>query len=252
MNGPDSPATTPILILGASSPMARGLAAALAEEGHPLFLAARDIEECARLASDLRVRYGATVCHGHFDAEDIESHLPFLGTVLETMGSLGGAVSLVGTMGENPSTLDPLEAERIIRGNFLGVVTILGACATHFESQRRGVILGVGSVAGDRGRQSNFVYGAAKGALALWLSGLRNRMYAKDVRVVTFKPGFVDTAMTYGKPGTFCVADPMDAGRAMAKALKGGPDIVYYPRMWRGIMAIIQHIPEAVFKRLKL
>ncbi|MBP1627710.1 MAG: short-chain dehydrogenase/reductase, partial [Holophagaceae bacterium] len=191
-----SPSNAPVLILGATSPMARGLATALAESGHSLYLASRDVEECARLASDLRVRFGATVFHGHFDAEDLESHLPFLGTVVETLGSLEGVVSLVGTMGTDPATLDSQAAERIIRGNYLGVVSILGACAKHFESQRRGAILGVTSVAGDRGRQSNFVYGSAKGALSLWLSGLRNLMHPKGVRVVTFKPGFVDTAMT--------------------------------------------------------
>lgn len=247
-----SPGNTPVLILGATSPMARGLATALAQSGQPIYLASRDVEECARLASDLRIRHGVTVFHGHFDAGDLESHLPFLGTVLEALGSLEGVVSLVGTMGEDPATLDPFKAEQIIRSNYLGVVSILGACAQHFESQRRGVIVGVTSVAGDRGRQSNFVYGSAKGALSIWLSGLRNRLHSKDVRVVTFKPGFVDTAMTYGKPGTFCVASPMAAGRAMAWALHGGPDIVYYPRMWRLIMAIIQHIPERVFKGMKL
>jgi len=264
MKGPDMnegdrpPARAPraphgsVLILGATSPMARGLATALAKKGHALYLAARDVEECARLASDLRIRWGATVFHGYFEAEDIEAHLPFLDTVLEALGSLEGAVSLVGTLGHDPATLEPLQAEEIIRSNYLGVVSILGVCARHFESQRRGAILAVGSVAGDRGRQSHFVYGSAKGALALWLSGLRNLLHPKGVRVVTFKPGFVDTATTFGKPGAFCVANPMDTGRAMAKALWRGPDIVYYPRIWRLVMGLIQHIPERVFKGMRL
>jgi len=107
-------------------------------------------------------------------------------------------------------------------------------------------------VAGDRGRQSNYVYGAAKGALTLYLQGLRNRLQTAGVRVVCVKPGFVDTAMTFGMPGLFLVASPEHVGERIARAVEGKTDVLYVPWFWRYIMLIIRAIPEAVFKRMKL
>ncbi len=118
--------------------------------------------------------------------------------------------------------------------------------------KRRGFIIGISSVAGDRGRQSNYVYGAAKGALSLYLQGLRNRLYPSGVRVITVKPGFVDTAMTYGLPGMFLVASPQYVGERIVRALERSADVVYLPWFWRYIMLIIKLIPEPIFKRLKL
>jgi len=117
---------------------------------------------------------------------------------------------------------------------------------------KRGFIIGISSVAGDRGRQSNYVYGAAKGALSLYLQGLRNRLHPSGVRVITIKPGFVDTAMTYGLPGMFLVASPQAVGESIASSPGKSADVVYLPWFWRYIMLIIKHIPEPIFKRLKL
>lgn len=118
--------------------------------------------------------------------------------------------------------------------------------------KRRGFIIGISSVAGDRGRQSNYVYGAAKGALSLYLQGLRNRLYPRGIRVITIKPGFVDTAMTYGLSGLFLVASPQNIGERIVRSLDKSADVVYLPWFWRYIMMIIKHIPEPIFKRMKL
>ncbi len=142
--------------------------------------------------------------------------------------------------------------KRIIDSNFTGAASILSHCANHFESMKSGFIIGISSVAGDRGRQSNYVYGAAKGALSLYLQGLRNRLYPGGVRVITIKPGFVDTAMTYGLPGLFLVASPQYMGNRIVAALGKSADVVYLPWFWRYIMLIIKLIPEPIFKRMKL
>ncbi len=143
-------------------------------------------------------------------------------------------------------------AEKIITSNFTGAVSILGICANYFEPLKRGFIIGISSVAGDRGRQSNYVYGAAKGALSIYLQGLRNRLFPSGVRVVTIKPGFVDTAMTFGLPGLFLVASPQHIGKQIVRTLSKSTDVVYLPGFWRFIMLIIKHVPEVIFKRMKM
>lgn len=242
-----------VLILGATSAIARGCAAAFAARGYPLYLAGRDRDELQRLAADLQVRYGVTVTTGRFDATAIKRHGAFVAQVIDAVGELEGVVSAVGTMGASEQgARDPLEVAQLIDVNFTGAASLLTHCANHLETQGRGFIVGITSVAGDRGRQSNYPYGAAKGGLSLFLQGLRNRLYPSGVRVLTVKPGFVDTAMTFGMPGLFLVADPNDVGRRIARAVQGRADVVYVPWFWRYIMMIIRAIPEKLFKRLKL
>lgn len=242
----------PVLILGATSTMAIVAARELALKGHNLMLASRDEAECARLAADLTLRYGIKACSGCFDATKVDTWAPLLERTLEQLGGLEYVVAAVGQLGDDPATLNPEAAKDLTDVNFGGPVGMIGLCADHFQKQGHGCILGIGSVAGDRGRQSNFVYGAAKGALALYLQGLRNRLHSQGIRIVTFKPGFVDTAMTYGKPGLFLVASPESAGKALVRALEGGPDIVYFPWFWKWIMVVVRFIPESIFKRMKL
>ena len=115
-----------------------------------------------------------------------------------------------------------------------------------------GFIIALSSVAGDRGRQSNYIYGSAKGGLSVFLQGLRNRLFHSGVRVITIKLGFVDTAMTFGLPNLFLVASPQEVGKKIVKAVNRGRNVVYIPWFWRLIMGIICSIPECVFKRLKL
>jgi short-subunit dehydrogenase len=241
-----------VLILGATSAIARATAAAFAGQSYALYLASRDGDELRRIAADLRLRYGVEVRHGEFDAEATATHEAFFQSVVAAMPNLRGVVLAFGYLGDPMAARDFRVGEKVIAANFTGAASILSHCANYFEPLKNGFIIGISSVAGDRGRQSNYVYGAAKGALSLYLQGLRNRLYASGVRVITVKPGFVDTAMTYGLPGLFLVASPQDIGARIVRALDKSADVVYLPWFWRYIMLIIRHIPEPVFKRLKL
>src|SRR5450631_770095 len=216
-----------VLILGATSAIARATAAAFAARGNALYLASRDEEELRRIAADLRLRYGVEVRYGLFDAEAVETHEMFLLSVIATMPNLSGVVLAFGYLGDQQAARDFEVGAKVIASNFTGAASILSLCANYFEPLKRGFIIGISSVAGDRGRQSNYVYGAAKGALSLFLQGLRNRLFRAGIRVITVKPGFVDTAMTFGVPGLFLVASPADVGERIVKSLKGRADVVY-------------------------
>ncbi|HEX6626173.1 MAG TPA: SDR family oxidoreductase [Pyrinomonadaceae bacterium] len=243
----------PVLILGATSAIACGAAAAFAARGHALYLAGRDREELERIASDLRLRHQVEVLHGHFDAEDYAGHGAFVERVRAEMGGLHGVLLAFGYLSERAGARGAEEGAATIARNLTGAVSVLEHCAAALESQDSGgFIIGVSSVAGDRGRQSNYLYGAAKGGLSVYLQGLRNRLHPAGVRVLTVKPGFVDTRMTYGMPGLFLVARPASVGAAIVRALERGRDVVYVPWFWRYVMLAVRLIPEPVFKRLKL
>jgi len=136
--------------------------------------------------------------------------------------------------------------------NCTSVISLLTLLANHFEQQRKGSLAVITSVAGDRGRQSNYVYGAAKGAVSIFLQGLRNRLNPFGVTVLTLKLGFVDTPMTAHIPKNPLFANPQAVGKRIYKAVKTQEDVVYIPSFWRPIMAMITHIPERIFKRLEL
>lgn len=241
-----------VLILGATSAIARCTAAAFAARGDNLYLASRDIEELKRIAADLQVRYGVKVNVGLFDAASTETHPAFFQSVLQEITVLDGVVLAFGLLGDQMEAREFNLAEKIIASNFTGAVSILSIAANYFEPLKRGFIIAISSVAGDRGRQSNYVYGAAKGGLSLYLQGLRNRLFPSCVRVITIKPGFVDTAMTFGLPGLFLVATPQNIGKQIVQTLNKSADIVYLPGFWRYIMLIIKHVPEFIFKRMKM
>lgn len=245
-------ASEAVLILGATSAIARATAAAFAARGDALYLASRDEDELRRIAADLRLRYGVEVHFGSFNAEVTDTHDAFFESVIAAMPNLSGVVLAFGYLGDQHAARDFNHGKKIIDSNFTGAASILSRCANYFEPLHHGFIIGISSVAGDRGRQSNYVYGAAKGALSLYLQGLRNRLYSNGVRVITIKPGFVDTAMTYGLPGLFLVASPQFIGERIVAALGKPADVVYLPWFWRYIMLIIKLIPEPVFKRMKL
>ena len=168
------------------------------------------------------------------------------------MGGFSGAVVSFGYMGDQEETeSDPQKAEAVISANFTGAASILLHLANHFEDTRSGFLVGISSVAGDRGRQSNYVYGSAKAGLSTFLQGLRSRLYKVGVPVLTVKPGPVDTAMTFGMEGLPMLADPADVAKEIVKASRRRKDVLYVPGPWKWIMLVIRTIPERVFKRLK-
>ena len=243
-----------IVILGATSAIARAAAVELGQRGYDLILASRDAEENQILASDVQVRTGARVAAFPFEAEDMSSHAAFFGRCRDHfVDGLAGVVLCFGYLEDQQATQQDFAiARRTIDVNYTGAVSILELFAGHFEERRKGFICAVSSVAGDRGRQSNYLYGSAKAGLTAYLEGLRNRLYRSGVAVTTVKPGFVDTKMTFGKPNLMLLAPAEKAATDIVKAALKGKDVVYTPWFWRYIMLIIQHVPEMVFKRLKL
>lgn len=241
-----------VLILGATSRIAQRLAHHYAAGGDAVFVAARDAAEAERIAADVQVRHGGAVGSGAFDAIDFDSHPAFLDAVEAAVGPVDVAILAFGYMGDQvASQSDFSRAKRVIDVNYTGAVSLCEGLAERMEG-RGGSIVGICSVAGDRGRQSNYLYGSAKGAFALYLQGLRNRLFKQNVNVLTVKLGFVDTRMTFGMETGIPIADPDVVARAIRDAQRRGVDTMYYPRFWGGIMGIIRSVPEAIFKRLSL
>ncbi len=243
-----------VLILGAASAIARAIAEQFARRGYDLQLAGRDTGELDALATDLRLRHRVKAESRHFDATDLDTHGAFVEGCLEASGgSLEGAVLCFGYLGDQSSAQsDPAEAKRILDTNLIGPVSILSLLANRFEEKSAGFLCALSSVAGDRGRQSNYVYGSSKAGLSVFLQGLRNRLFRSGVRVITIKPGFVDTAMTFGRPGMFLVASPETAATQVVEAILKGRDQAYVPGFWRPVMLLIRLIPERIFKRMRL
>ena len=242
-----------IVIIGATSAVATETARCFALEGAELFIAGRSQEKLERLADDLRVRGAAVVHTGLFNARDLASHDQLLESAYHTLGEIDAALIAHGDLPDQTECQHSwIGTEQALATNFLSPVAFLTWLANYFEKRGTGNITAISSVAGDRGRQSNYIYGSAKGALSVFLQGLRNRLAPRGVSVTTIKPGFIDTPMTADiKKGPLFASAEL-VGARVHKAMKRGDSVVYTPFFWRFIMLIIIHIPEFIFKRLKL
>jgi short-subunit dehydrogenase len=242
---------SPVLIIGAHSDIGRAIASDYAKAGRPLILAARNIKRLEPDAVDLRIRHDLDVQLVEFDLLETDKHAALLDSLSPFPGTV---VSVAGLLGDQKvSETDPTEAERVMRTNYLDPALLLDRIAARMETGGGGTIVGISSVAGDRGRASNYIYGSAKAGFTAYLSGLRNRMAKRGVHVVTVKPGFVDTRMTAGmKLPPLLTAKPEEVARAVLRAEAGRRDVIYVRPIWRLVMAIIKAIPEKVFKRLNL
>ncbi|SDI79048.1 SDR family oxidoreductase [Alteribacillus bidgolensis] len=242
-----------VLIIGATSGIGKALAHQYAKEKYPLVLTARDRKEMERIASDIHIRHHVPVSVKTIDAESFDTHADFFASCVEEAGKLSGMFLVHGYMiDQETAQNDFTKAKKMIDVNFTSYVSLLETAARYFERERSGFIGVITSVAGDRGRKSNYIYGSSKGALSVYVQGLRNRLYASGVHVATIKPGFVDTKMTYGLNGLFLVAQPEDAAKRVHESIRKKHDVIYVPGFWWMIMFIIKSIPERVFKRLKL
>jgi decaprenylphospho-beta-D-erythro-pentofuranosid-2-ulose 2-reductase len=241
-----------LLILGANSDVAYATAQQFAAGiKADLVLASRDMALLEKKARDLEIRHGVKARVVSFDAADPATHQAFY-EALDPKPD--GVVAAFGYLGDQyRAQSDFGEARTIIQTNFTGAVSILELVAADFERRGRGFIIGIGSVAGERGRQSNYIYGAAKGALSIYLSGLRNRLYKHRVRVITVLPGFIRTKMTQSLalPGLL-TATPEQAAADIYAAYIKSRDVIYTRWFWRWIMIGIKAIPERLFKRLSL
>jgi|ETNmetMinimDraft_16_1059900.scaffolds.fasta_scaffold77727_1 short-subunit dehydrogenase len=242
-----------LLFIGATSGICRYMCYNLISPGAKVYLASRDLNEQSRIAKDIRIRCMAEVYEGTFEADDFSNHKALAYDVWDKLGGIDCVVVATGLLGDQSlACKDNIVSWGIISSNYVGPVSILTFLANLMEEQGHGVITVLSSVAGDRGRQSNYIYGSAKGGMTRFLQGLRNRLHKSGVRVVTVKLGFVDTKMVFGKPGMFLVITPEKAARLIERAIVKGRDVVYIPFFWMFIMMIIRHIPERIFKSMKL
>ena len=242
---------SPVLLLGATSDIGRALAHAYGKAGLPLILAARDSARLDADVQDMRLRYDVPVRAVECDVLQMDDP----GCFFDALGELPGTVvSLVGLLGDQTKAqFDPAQSLTVIATNFVGPAVLLGEAANRMEKRGYGTLIGVSSVAGDRGRASNYIYGSAKAGLTAYLSGLRNRLAETGVRVLTIKPGFVATRMTAGmKLPAALTAQPDEVARAVIRAQEQGRNVVYVRPIWRLIMTIIRLLPESLFKKLSI
>jgi len=242
-----------VLIIGATSAIAEQTARLYAKQGAALALVARNGERLQSLSADLQLRGAAAVHAFSLDVNDTASHKPVLDQAQAALGGLDIVLIAYGTLPDQQACeRDVAVALREFNTNAVTTIALLTDIANRLESQGRGNIAVISSVAGDRGRQSNYLYGAAKAALSIFLQGLRNRLHSKGVQVLTIKPGFVDTPMTAEfKKGLLWVKPELIA-KGIVKGIRGNKDVVYLPFFWRWIMLVIKSIPEKLFKRLSL
>ncbi len=240
------------IILGATSSMARAYAREMAEAGATLVLAARDIEEARRMVPDLTARGAAEASAMRFDARDPATFGPIVDRVEAEPGEINVAVFVGSMPSQAEIDADPGLIERVTLDNFTGPAQFLARVVPVMEARASGTVVGVSSVAGDRGRIGNYVYGAAKAGFSTYLSGLRNRLTRAGGHVVTVKPGFTDTSMTWGVEGMFLVASPEKVARDIARAVKKRRNVIYTPGFWWVIMTIIKLVPERIFKKLSI
>ncbi len=240
-----------VLIIGAKSDIAQAIARVYAGNGYDLYLAARHADELTAFARDLHIRHRCDVRCIELDVLDYPSHLRFYEALPEKPV---GVVCAVGYLGDQKQAQsDFAAAQRIIHTNFTGVVSLLDIIANDFEMRKQGFIVGIGSVAGERGRKKNYLYGSAKAGLTAYLSGLRNRLHDAGVTVLTVKPGYVRTNMTRGMAlPALLTAGPEKVAQDIFQAQQKGQDILYTKRIWKWIMMIIRLIPEWKFKRLSI
>ncbi|MBV8063074.1 MAG: SDR family oxidoreductase [Nevskia sp.] len=241
-----------ILIVGATSAIAEATAREFAARGASLYLAGRNAGRLEAIAADLRVRGAGQVASEALDCNDFERHGPLLDHAEQALGGLDLALIAHGTLPDQQQVQDSVELTMTeLRTNGLSVVALCTLLAPRFEQRRAGAIAVISSVAGDRGRATNYVYGAAKAMVSTYLSGLRQRLARSGVQVLDIKPGFVDTPMTRQFKKGALWATPEAVARGIVRALDRRAGVVYLPGFWRLIMWVIRSLPEPLFMRLK-
>jgi decaprenylphospho-beta-D-erythro-pentofuranosid-2-ulose 2-reductase len=242
-----------IAIIGATSAIAHEAAKNFARDKAEFFLVGRSADKLSVVADDLKVRGAQRAEIYATEVSDIERQHELLEQAIDTLGSLDMVLIAYGTLGDQRKCeLSVSETLKELNNNAISVISLLTLCANYFEPRRRGTIAVISSVAGDRGRQSNYVYGTAKAAVSTFLQGLRGRMARAGVSVITIKPGTVSTPMTAHMKQGLLFAQPRAVGEVIYNGIKKRKDVIYAPGYWRYIMFVIKSIPEGIFKRLPL
>jgi decaprenylphospho-beta-D-erythro-pentofuranosid-2-ulose 2-reductase len=241
-----------ILVLGATSGIAEATCRIWASRNASFFLVARNAEKLAAVAADLRTR-GARVETAVADLDDTDQHPALLAHAVNVLGGMDVAYLAHGILGDQSrAELDFNQAAQIFHTNLIAPVSLLTWLANYCVQQHAGVLAVISSVAGERGRKSNYAYGASKAGLTAFLGGLRNRVDREGVTVLTIKPGPVKTAMTGGMKGSEKFADVNAVAKSIVSAVERKQDTLYVPFKWQPIMFVIRHIPERIFKKLNL
>ena len=251
MNASEERGVGTLLLLGGGSDIGLAIARRFAASGHAIQLAARDVSALAPVAQDLEVRFEVAVSRHRFDALDTEGFERFVDSLRPLPDVVVCAVGLLGDQSTDQRSVEA--SSRVLRSNFEGPALVLGALADRFEARGSGTLVGISSVAGERGRASNYVYGSAKAGFTAFLSGLRNRLAGSGVHVLTVLPGFVATRMVEGlELPERLTTSPEKVAEAVERAVRRGRDVIHVAPIWRAIMLVIRALPEPVFKRTKL
>jgi decaprenylphospho-beta-D-erythro-pentofuranosid-2-ulose 2-reductase len=248
-----SPANPPrkILILGATSAIAEATARLWAAQGAHLFLVARNSDKLDAIAADLKIRGAHTVDTTTADLDDIAAHPALLAHAVNALTGLDIAYLAHGIMGDDTlAQSNYAEARKVFLTNLDSPISLLTWLGNFCAQRHAGTLAVISSVAGDRGRKANYVYGASKAGLSAYLSGMRNRLDREGVTVLTIKPGPVQTPMTQGMKGYSKFADVDKVATDIVRAIDARRDVLYTPGIWRIIMSVVRHIPESIFKKL--
>jgi short-subunit dehydrogenase len=250
---PNAKTAKKILVLGATSGIAEATCRIWAAQGAQLFLVARNADKLAAVAADLKLRGASYVGTAVADLDDTEKHAELLAHAINSLTGMDIAYLALGILGDQPrAEQDFNQAAQIIYTNFMAPVSLLTWLANYCVQRHAGVLAVLSSVAGDRGRKSNYLYGSSKAGLTAFLAGLRNRVDREGVTVLTIKPGPVKTTMTASMKGAKKFADVNKVAATIARAIDKRVDVLYVPAIWGIIMLVVRHIPERIFKKLNL
>ena len=244
---------TTVLALGATSAIAEATLRLLAERGARFYLVARNQDKLNAVAADLHTRGASGVATHAMDLDDTAAHAAMLAAAAQSLGTIEMALLAHGVLGNQAEAeASYAAAEAVFRTNFLSAMSLITWLANYFESTGQGTLAVISSVAGDRGRKSNYVYGASKGALSIFVDGVRNRIDRAGVQVLTIKPGFVATPMTAHLVQGPLFAQPSQIAPGIVKAIEKRRDVVYLPAFWAIIMMVLRLVPRRIFKRLNV
>ncbi len=242
-----------ILALGATSAIAEATLRLFAAREARFYLVARNPDKLAAVAADLKTRGASAVATHVMDLDETAAHPAMLEAAAGSLGTIELALLAHGVLGDQQQAEKSyFAAEAILGTNFLAPVSLITWLANYFEASHQGTLAVISSVAGDRGRKSNYVYGASKGALSIFVDGVRNRIDRAGVHVLTIKPGFVATPMTAHLPQGPLFAQPSKVAAGIVRAIEKRKDVVYVPAFWAIIMLIIRMIPRRIFKKLNV
>lgn len=242
-----------VVIFGATSSIAQEVAKLFSENGDQLFLVGRHQAHLIAIADDLKVRGSKRVSYECYDLTEFENHPNIIDRAIQVLGRIDTVLIAHGTLSDQKKCeADFHHTYTELNTNLISHISLLTLLANYFEKQGRGCLAVISSVAGDRGRQSNYVYGTAKAGLSVFLQGLRNRLYRANVNVLTIKPGFVDTPMTVNFKKGLLWSSPQFVAKNIVHAINKKRSVIYTPFFWRYIMMVIKSIPENIFRRLSL